>query len=727
MKLRLAPLLVLAFVTPLVLSLASAGVGTGYRNAAFLAPSPHRVANCPLPKGPSLTQWTDTYAVNGANYTAIMVGNNVTSNSTTTVIAEIIPIVMVYNTNNGKVTFNPETDVTPNGDTVIEDIKESPLFDGKLHWKEGKFDVGQTQYVDAFQRANFWSTVSNNQNYHVVVQWKPLSKKQITVDPSQGGIINNPFGPGQVGTMDMSAFDAHVQCLMQIYPQINPSVVPIFVTDNVYLTQGNLYFGGYHSATAGAPNGQTYIHATYITEPNVFAQDVSALSHEIAEWMDDPFVGNSAACGRVEVGDPLENDPNWGDFVRQLGPRTYHLQNLAFLPYFGAPTGQSVNNWLDFKNRKKSACWSVLYAFQGGNDGSSPQAGLMLGNDGNLYGTTYLGGGTDCGGTGCGTVFKIAPNGTKYSKLYSFTGGNDGADVAAGLIADGAGNLYGTASYGANDGGTVFKLAQNGTNFVSLHIFAGNDGWGPYASLISDGVGNLYGTTQFGGDANNGTVFMLASNGTNFSLLHAFQGGSGDGHGPFSNLIMDRVGNLYGTTTGGGPYGGAFGFGSLFKLAADGSNYSVLHFFTGGIDGANPSSGLIADSAGNLYGVAGAGGGNGCFGSGCGTVFEVAPDGTSFLQLHAFNGADGSYPSGDLLLGNDGYLYGATDQGGACCGNLFRLGLDGSFSVLHSFQNGNDGSFPAGALISDGAGNLYGTVSEGGNGFGYVFKITPNP
>jgi uncharacterized repeat protein (TIGR03803 family) len=318
----------------------------------------------------------------------------------------------------------------------------------------------------------------------------------------------------------------------------------------------------------------------------------------------------------------------------------------------------------------RSGTESVLYPFTGGSDGGIPEAGLIVDRAGNLYSTTEVG-----GSLGNGTVFKLSPSGTE-AVLYSFSGSPDGAYPNAGLAADRYDNLYGTTGFGGTGScppfgscGTVFKLTPRGTESV-LHSFTGSpDGDFPAAGLVSD-RGNFYGTTDLGGESANGTVFKLSPRGVE-SVLYSFTGGS-DGGGPEAGLITDSAANLYGTTTG----GGASGNGVVFKLTPGGTE-SVLYSFAGSPDGANPSAGLIADSAGNLYGTTGGGGGGSCFG-GCGTVFRLTPKGTETV-LYSFtygvNGSvDGAYPSAGLIADNHGDLYSTTNGGGASGqGTVFKL------------------------------------------------------
>src|ERR1700722_13421576 len=165
--------------------------------------------------------------------------------------------------------------------------------------------------------------------------------------------MNNPFGAGTVGTMDINAFDAKLQQFMAAFSQINPGVLPLFVTDNIYLTSGGCCIGGYHSADT---NNQTYSYATYATSAGVFSQDISAFSHELGEWYADPLITSNSPCGILENGDPLETLANYGDFTVAFNGVTWHPQALAMLEYFGAPANSSVNNWLDNQHLLSSVC-----------------------------------------------------------------------------------------------------------------------------------------------------------------------------------------------------------------------------------------------------------------------------------------------------------------------------------------------------------------------------------
>lgn len=365
---------------------------------------------------------------------------------------------------------------------------------------------------------------------------------------------------------------------------------------------------------------------------------------------------------------------------------------------------------------------TVLHAFMGGSDGAQPRAALIEDSAGNLYGTTFDGGDVGCNPNyGCGTVFKLAPGGAE-TVLHAFRGPPDGAEPGAGLIQDEAGNLYGTTYTGGGGGGagwgTVFRLAPDGTETVIHSFYAETgEGVGPVAGLTRDKAGNLYGTTLYGGTPDSfGTAFKLAPDGTE-TVLHAFTGAP-DGAHPESGMIRGEGGNLCGTTSA----GGANGWGTVFTLAPSGKE-TVLYSFAGGNDGAYPYSGLIKDNAGNLYGTTTQGGKDGV-----GTVFRLAPDGVETV-LHAFTGTpDGAHPDAGVIQDKSGNLYGTTIGGGAYgFGTVFKLAPDGTEIVLYAFHGHKDGSLPYAGLIEGHTGQLYGTAFEGGrrgckNGCGTIFS-----
>jgi uncharacterized repeat protein (TIGR03803 family) len=376
--------------------------------------------------------------------------------------------------------------------------------------------------------------------------------------------------------------------------------------------------------------------------------------------------------------------------------------------------------------------FTVLYSFTGsGVDGANPDAGLVQDGAGNLYGTTLYGGSGPFGCPfGCGTVFKVDTAGTE-TVLHSFgETAKDGESPDDGyLILDGAGNLHGTTVYGgADDSGTIYTLSAAGKETV-LSFTSGAKGAFPYAGLILDKAGNGYGTTYARGSGcppyGCGTVYKVSSAGKE-SVLYSFTGPP-DGEWPKSALVRDSAGNLYGTTE----YGGANGYGTVFKVATTGKE-TVLYSFcsqSGCVDGSYPYSGLVRDSAGNLYGTTVDGGAKGY-----GTVFKVATTGKETV-LYSFCSqsgcVDGAYPFSSLVRDSAGNLYGSTQYGGANddAGTVFEVATTGKETVLHSFcsQSGcADGGYGISGLLRDSAGNLYGTAFyDGAYGNGTVFKITP--
>lgn len=363
---------------------------------------------------------------------------------------------------------------------------------------------------------------------------------------------------------------------------------------------------------------------------------------------------------------------------------------------------------------------TVLYSFcslAACADGDSPNAGLVADRAGNLYGTTVGGGAyQDQYGNGYGTVFKLAPDGEE-TVLHSFTGGADGASPFYGLIIDRAGNLYGTTGGGAYGAGNVFKLAPEGEETVLYSFTGGADGRGPTGTLIADRAGNLYGTTAEGGAYGYGTVFKISPAGEE-TVLYSFTGGADEGV-PLYGVVADSAGNLYGSAGD-----------TVFKLTPAGVETVLYTFctFAGCRDGNLPSN-LTIDSAGDLYGTAVDGGAQGD-----GVVFQITPGGEETV-LYSFTGSngavngDGGIPNAGVIIDAAGNLYGTTTYGGPTnfmgYGTVFKVTPEGEETVLYAFGGGADGGLPYAPLIADRAGNLYGTTEYlGANGGGTVFKLT---
>jgi uncharacterized repeat protein (TIGR03803 family) len=297
------------------------------------------------------------------------------------------------------------------------------------------------------------------------------------------------------------------------------------------------------------------------------------------------------------------------------------------------------------------------------NDGGFPEGGVIEGLDGLLYGTTRF------GGAGFGTVFSIPKNGTGIQLLVSPSGG---AWTPGALVQGGNGRLFGTMGAGGGGGGELYSMNPNGSDYSDLHdwpSFSG-DGFSP-AALILGSDGYLYGTTYKGGSANAGTIFKVNTNGAGYIILYNFTGNN-DGAYPLGGLLPGPGNVLYGTTS----EGGAGGVGIVYSITNNGTGLTVLHGFSGP-DGSAPEAGLIFGNDGALYGTT-TGGGTGA----SGTVFKVNPDTTGFAVVHDFAvGADGQYPYGELVKGNNGVIYGTTFQGGANgVGTIFELGCLSAWS-----------------------------------------------
>ena len=404
--------------------------------------------------------------------------------------------------------------------------------------------------------------------------------------------------------------------------------------------------------------------------------------------------------------------------------------------------------------RSEAQTESVLHSFNGA-DGANPSASLLFDSAGSLYGTAQAGGSlSDCGGLGCGVVFKLTRVGASSwgeTVIHQFRGGRDGANPQSGLVQDAAGNLYGTTQNGGGPCtfsasltcGVVFKLSPTTGGVwreTVLHVFTGGlDGGNPSGGVILDAAGNLFGVTHDGGSApscsSNGTtgcgvvykLSPLAGGGWRESVLYSFFD-AGDGAYPGGSLILDASGNLYGGST---PNMGSGGPGGIFELSPSPSlpwTFTLLHFFTDNPDGAAPNGSLVFDSAGNLYGTTWQGG------IGVGVVFELSKVGSSWSEsvIFTFNGTtQGSVPLAGVIFDSAGNLYGTASLGGANGNGLvYKLSPSSSTwtqTILHSFTGApTDGQNPLSGLIFDAAGNLYGTTNRGGaSNNGTIYEITP--
>jgi uncharacterized repeat protein (TIGR03803 family) len=400
-----------------------------------------------------------------------------------------------------------------------------------------------------------------------------------------------------------------------------------------------------------------------------------------------------------------------------------------------------VFGWMLSAQTGIAQTFTVLHSFTGGADGGFPTGSLVFDQAGNIYGTTLYGGGVEQGcyfGIGCGVVYKYSPSSDTLMPLYTFLDGDDGELPNAGVIFGPDGALYGTASGGgAHNFGTIFRVAPPAHGCTTLPCpwtettllsFNGSDGEQPLNKLAFDQGGNLYGTA-FGG-CTWGEAFELPAplGDLPLEMLHCFGQGS-DGKLPSSGVVIDSSGNLYGVTQEGGTYDG----GTAYELSPSGSGWieTILHNFGQPQDGSEPYVDLILDAAGNLYGGT----------DDAPNVFELSPSqgGWVLTTLFRFDQTPLHFTSEFRALARDnaGNLYGARRVGGPYGnGNVFKLSPSGgswTYTNLHDFVAGDDGYFPSGLGVGpDGA--LYGTSSEGGDGAGcqghgtycgVLWQITP--
>jgi len=376
------------------------------------------------------------------------------------------------------------------------------------------------------------------------------------------------------------------------------------------------------------------------------------------------------------------------------------------------------------------------------SDGAKPEAPLVQGPDGTLYGTTSSG-----GAQRTGVVFKINPNGTGYTVLHSFRSldglftndtNADGGRPSGALVLGKDGALYGVAAVGGPKGsGTVFSLKPDGSRFTVLRSFDPkgelyhNDGGANPLGLTIAADGMLFGVAGLGGEGR-GLIFKMMQNGKNFRVLHSFddpeqEGNINDGGAiPSAAVTLGPDGTLYGTAN----VGGTAGYGVLYKMEADGKHFTVLHTFRrkdGDYknNGAFPSGSLMLGQDGFLYGCTRQGGL-----SDGGIAYKISVDGAVFTVLHTFSGpgtenADGTLPAGPLVFGSSGYLYGVSGGGGETGGGtLFKVNPQGTkIFTLHDFSTAEGGSILTG-LTPGRDGSLYGVCANGGaNKTGTIFRV----
>ena len=384
-----------------------------------------------------------------------------------------------------------------------------------------------------------------------------------------------------------------------------------------------------------------------------------------------------------------------------------------------------------------------MHSFTGAPDGRFPEARIMRDGSGDLWGTTYAGGGK----CNCGIIYELQPAGSSSyiaSVVYTFGAAGTGSHPAARLYLAKSGTFYGSTELGGYwNAGTLFQLAplqSGGYSLSQLHEFTGSgDGAQPEAPVIGNASGQIYGTTTAGGTESCvcGTVFQFTP-GQGYSLLYSFAGGS-DGSTPSSPLTQDSSGVLYGTTESGGLVNAycSAGCGSVFEvtLSKHGYQKKTLYHFQGSADGAAPTGGLLMDKSGVLYGTTQSGG-NMCKGTGCGTVFALTPKGEGYAESVIYSFAargDGAQPVGDLVEDSQGVSlrcdfeiarFELVQLRHRVRPNQRKSGLPG-VDPARVRRRPSDGSTPTAGLVLDQPdGILYGTTNAGGTAqYGTVFQI----
>ena len=328
----------------------SDGVAPKY---AFIRRAPSnlpQLAPVKLPK-----TWTYNLKNAGVTYPEAFIGTAPAGGLTTTIPVYIVPVKVVF----GTTSYDP-TVVQANGVSIIQNVVNSPIFAKSVDYVQGKVDMGTTQYEDAFQRANLWYAVQKHPTYHILLA--PTVEPVITVTiPKANGKLISAFGATKLIMGNINVFDPLIQAQIATL-KIPSNALPLFITTHTYLSEDNgtdgCCIGGYHSAST---IGQPYAHATYIATAGAFSQNVSALSHELGEWINDPNLNNAVppACGSgavMEVGDPLETFTNYGDYAYTVSGVTWDMQDLTLLPYFGAAAATSVNKWTTFQGETLPFC-----------------------------------------------------------------------------------------------------------------------------------------------------------------------------------------------------------------------------------------------------------------------------------------------------------------------------------------------------------------------------------
>ena len=404
---------------------------------------------------------------------------------------------------------------------------------------------------------------------------------------------------------------------------------------------------------------------------------------------------------------PLDAQSSWTDHPHMLPLSLASRTRMVFFHIF-----VSLLLLDAFASRAQPFTETVLHNFTTNADdgGRVPSGGVIKGHDGYLYGTA------ENDDSGYGLVYRIDPNGSNYTVLHEFSNFFNGAYPLS-VVQATNGFLYGPLSQGGtNSVGAIFIMSTNGTGYAQLHAFSPSEGLYP-SSLFLASNGVFYGCEGEGGTANYGTIFRMNLDGSGLQILHNFTNAP-DGRFPAS-ITLAGDGALYGTAGGGSSNAGI-----VFKMETNGDNYAILHTFTNSPDGEEPLANLIQGRDGMLYGTTASGGA-----STGGILFKIATDGSGYTILHSFIGTvDDGYNAESIIQASDGFIYGTSLNGGHFgIGSFYKIDTNGAnFSIVFSCGNLPDGQNPTAPLLEAGDGAFYGTANNGGiDGQGIILRLTP--
>ncbi|MGH7978850.1 MAG: choice-of-anchor tandem repeat GloVer-containing protein, partial [Limisphaerales bacterium] len=576
-----------------------------------------------------------------------------TTNLNWTTIGDASWFTETTNTYNGSPSAAQSGSVTGDQSSTLSLTVTGP---GTLtfYWSSIANDPNQGFDCDFYINGNLYDYISGDSAWGMDSFNIPSGTSTLTWTAAANGDTD----PTEAAFLDQVSYVTAPSLTASANPQAGPAPLTVQFstpdqdTGGFTVTNWNWSFGDGATSTAQNPthtylNPGTYspslfAYSTYSSSPLTIVNGFGTITATVTVTEPTNSFFNTLYSFTATTGSPATNSDGANPEARLI----LSGNTLYGTAYYGGSSGFGTV----FAVNTSGADFTSLYSFTNGRDGAYPWAELLLSGQ-TLYGTAsaYL-----VGGSGhWGTVFAINTNGTGFTNLYNFTGGNDGGYPHSGFVLSGS-TLFGTAAgAGSAPDGTVFAINTNGTGFTNLYNFTGgNDGEYPNSSVILAGD-TLYGSTYLGGDYGSGTVFAVNTNGQSFTNLVQFKAGD-----PQGSLILSGQ-TLYGATL----HGGSSNSGAVFRVNTDGTGFTNIYSFTGGNDGSVPNCNLVL-SGNALYGTASSGGV-----AGNGTVFMVETNGMGFTLLHIFTSlvsgtnSDGANPQAGLILSGNTF-YGTTAHGG---------------------------------------------------------------